>query len=126
VITRYIKSKAALVVFTILLALAASTFVPLGTSAASASTDTPATMETTSQPATPKMAAGPESCGSVIAAIGTGLVAGWAAAAIAAPYCGSWLGTQNARYLCWQSRQWWGYSARSYIWALTWGHYTRC
>jgi hypothetical protein len=125
-VIRRIKSKAGIVAFVTLLALAATIFMPFGVSAASASPDTPVAAEATSQPTTPKVATGPESCGSVIAAISTGLVPAWAAAAISAPYCGSWLGAQNARYLCWQSRQWWGYSARAYIWALTWGHYTRC
>jgi predicted membrane protein len=64
-------------------------------------------------------------CANVAAAIG-GTLPGWAIAAVFAPYCGSWLGAQNARNICWQSRQWWGYSARSFIWAATWGHYTRC
>jgi hypothetical protein len=70
-------------------------------------------------------AAGVESCAGVIAGIGGGLP-GWAAAAIAAPFCGSWMGAQLARNLCWQTRQWWGYEARARVWVLTWGHYTRC
>jgi len=37
----------------------------------------------------------PESCAGVIAAVSGG-VPGWAAAAISAPFCGTWLGEQNA------------------------------
>jgi hypothetical protein len=69
--------------------------------------------------------AGVESCAGVIAAIGSG-VAPWAAAAIAAPFCGAWLGEQNARRICWESRQWWGWGARAYVWSVTYGRYTRC
>lgn len=68
---------------------------------------------------------GVESCAGVIAAIGGG-VPGWAAAAIAAPFCGQWLGDAKAAEICWGSRQWWGWSYRAFVFAATWGYYSRC
>lgn len=40
--------------------------------------------------------------------------------------CGSWLGTQNADFICWSSNQWWGSWARWAVWVITGGQYTRC
>ena len=70
-------------------------------------------------------AAGPQDCAGVIAAVSGG-IPGWAAAAIAAPFCGAWLGEQNAAALCWASRQPWGWVQRAQVWALTFGHYSIC
>lgn len=49
-----------------------------------------------------------------------------AAAATAGPVCGGWVGTLNARAICYASRQWWGGFARSVVRFLTYGRYDRC
>jgi hypothetical protein len=45
-----------------------------------------------------------------------------AAGSVCAPY----VGHLNARSICWQSRQWWGYRAQWIVRVITWGRYSRC
>jgi hypothetical protein len=66
----------------------------------------------------------PWACTSVMATTGR-YVPAWAAAAIAAPFCGAWLGDQMAGYLCWLTQRndpW----ARKFVKQLTNGKYSRC
>ena len=51
---------------------------------------------------------------------------GVAGAIVSLFQCGRWLGTYTVDGFCWSTRQWWGWNARSAMWAASWGRYTRC
>lgn len=71
-------------------------------------------------------AASPESCAAVIAGAAAGGPVGWGGAAVSATYCGGWMGDMNAGYICWVSRQQWGFWAHWLVGLITGGKYSRC